>query len=306
MPIERGVAAGARIGKLKDQGGQNFERTVYHGANPSCCQRSPATGDDDGWGRTEGRVSVQRSLRSIAGAPVVVALCHCTNVWSGECRARRGLGHVPGIASCIHRLFTDDLRAVAGSRPTDMIPAGYMAKQVSVRPDWIRSERVADVYSVSGCVSKNFADYINHWKHNGYWFFDSPAIILQLAQQSSIDLTGMSLFFYEVHELEFDDDEGRWSAFEPERSFATRVSLPPEKTLEGYDVVTFSARTSAECSPLSCNALAAEVGTNRHCLLDSVERAQQLLEEGKFKNTEPGPYRIFAVYSASWPDLRVS
>ena len=90
-----------------------------------------------------------------------------------------------------------------------MSPIGYMAKRVSVRPAWIKAERVADIYSVSGCVSKNFADYINYWKHNGYWFFDSPEIILQLAQQNSIDLTETSLFFYEVHELEFDDAEDR-------------------------------------------------------------------------------------------------
>jgi hypothetical protein len=182
-----------------------------------------------------------------------------------------------------------------------MIPAGYMAKRVSLRPEWIKAERVADIYSVSGCVSKDFADYIKYWKHNGYWFFDSPEIILRLARQNSIDLTGVRLFFYEVHELEFADTEGRWTTFEPEPSFTTQVVLPAEKALEGYDVVTFSAKTSAECSPLSCNSLAAEVETNQHCLLDSFERAQQLLEEGKFKNTEPGPYRIFAVYSTQWP-----
>ena len=72
-------------------------------------------------------------------------------------------------------------------------------------------------------------------------------------------------------------------------------------TLEGYDVVTFSARTSAECSPLSCNVLAAEMETNEHCLLPSFERAAQLLEEGRFTNAEPGPYRVFAVHSVSWP-----
>lgn len=83
---------------------------------------------------------------------------------------------------------------------------------------------------------------------------------------------------------------------------AKRISvLPAERALEGYDVVTFSVRTSAECSPLSCNSLAAEVQTNQHCLLASLEQARQLLEDGKFKNTEPGPYRIFAVYSTEWP-----
>ena len=182
-----------------------------------------------------------------------------------------------------------------------MIPVGYMAKRVSVRPEWIKAERVEDIFSVSGCVSKDFADYINYWKHNGYWFFDSPEIIRQLSHQHPIDLTGTSLFYYEVHELEFDEAESQWIPFKPEASFSTNVMPPTRKALEGYDVVTFYARTNAECSPLSCNSLATEVQTNRHCLLPSLEGAQQVLVEGKFKNTEPGPYRIFAVYSTEWP-----
>jgi hypothetical protein len=63
-----------------------------------------------------------------------------------------------------------------------MIPVGYMAKRVITRPDWIKASRVADIYSVSNHVSDNFADYINYWKHNGYWFFDSPMIIQEMAQ----------------------------------------------------------------------------------------------------------------------------
>lgn len=182
-----------------------------------------------------------------------------------------------------------------------MIPVGYMAKRVTLRPEWIKAERVADIYSVSGCVSKDFADYINYWKHNGYWFFDSPQIIVELAQQSSIDLTGTKLFYYEAYEREFDHTKDQWLSFQPEPSFKTQVVLPSARGLEGFDVVTFSARTSAECSPLSCNSLATEVETNQHCLLPSLERSRQLLEEGKFKNTEPGPYRVFAVYSTEWP-----
>jgi hypothetical protein len=182
-----------------------------------------------------------------------------------------------------------------------MIPVGYMAKHVSARPDWLEAEQVADIYSVSGCLSKDFADYIQYWKHNGYWFFDSPSIILQLARQHAIDLTGTKLFFYEAHELQFHDADGTWAAFEPEPAFKTRVVLPKKKTLEGYDVVTFSAGTNAECSPLSCNSLATELDTNEHCLLASFERAQELLEARRFKNTEPGPYRILAVYSTEWP-----
>jgi hypothetical protein len=180
-----------------------------------------------------------------------------------------------------------------------LIPAGYMAKRVSLRPDWLKAERVEDIYSVSHCISQNFADYINYWKHNGYWFFDSPQIIQQLAQEQLIDLTGTNLFYYEVYRLEFEDDQGQWTPFESE-AFTTRIEETRAKILEGYDVVTFSAGTTPECSPLSCNALATEVETNSHCLLTSLEQARDLLEQGRFKNSEPGPYRIFAVYSVAW------
>jgi hypothetical protein len=159
---------------------------------------------------------------------------------------------------------------------------------------------VIDVYSVSNCVSKDFGDYIKYWKHNGYWFFDSPDTIRQVSSAESIDLPGISLFYYEVHELEYDEAGAQWIPFRPEPSFITHVIEPRRKILEGYDVVTFSVKTSAECSPLSCNSLATEVETNQHCLLASLQVAQHLLEQGKFKNTEPGPYRIIAVYTVEW------
>jgi hypothetical protein len=182
-----------------------------------------------------------------------------------------------------------------------MIPAGYMAKRVATHPDWLQAERVRDVYSVSDHVSHPFADYIHYWEHNGYWLFDSPQVISELAQKHSIDLTGTQLFFYEVFEHQFNDQTNQWVEFEPERSFTTQVLLPTSPTLEGYDIVTFSVGTTPECSPLSCNSLASELETNPHCLLTSLDSAKQLLQQGRFSNTEPGPYRIFAVYTTVWP-----
>jgi hypothetical protein len=52
-----------------------------------------------------------------------------------------------------------------------------MAKRVVKKPDWLKATDVDDLYSVSSCFSEDFTDYINYWKHNGYWFFDSPEII---------------------------------------------------------------------------------------------------------------------------------
>ena len=75
-----------------------------------------------------------------------------------------------------------------------LIPAEYMAKRVVSKPDWLKANGVEDIYSVSGCVSKDFADYIKFWRHNGHGLFDSPDVIKQIAQEQSIDLTGTTMF----------------------------------------------------------------------------------------------------------------
>ena len=172
-----------------------------------------------------------------------------------------------------------------------------MYKRVVVRPDWLKADAVRDVYSLSNCISEDFADYINYWKHNGYWLFDSPEVIEQLSVSEGIDLSGTTLFYYEAYECEFNDNSNEWSAYAPEPSFETNVSVPPEKHLEGYDVATFYVHTSPECSPLSCNSLATDIPVNDHCLFNTFEEAKGAIERGLFKNSEPGPYRIFAVYT---------
>lgn len=182
-----------------------------------------------------------------------------------------------------------------------MIPVGYMAKVVRSKPEGEGFEGVEfiDIYSVSPCLSKDFADYIQFWQHNGYWFFDSPKIIQHIAQEHSIDLSATKIFYYEVFEKEFDQDAGE-KTFKLEASFKTNVDHPRLKQLEGFDVVSFSTGSAAGCSPLSCNYLANEINVNQHCLLSSFKEAHQLLQAGKFSDAEPGPYRIFAVYSVEW------
>lgn len=178
-----------------------------------------------------------------------------------------------------------------------MIPAGYMAKRIVSKPDGMQAEGVRDIYSVSHCISDNFTDYVRYFRHNGYWLFDSPEAIGVLAQENAVDLSGTTMLYYEVHELQFDETQKAWGAFKAEGSFATVVEPPAAKHLVGFDVVSFSAGTSPECSPLSCNLLAGSVAVNQHCLFDSFAEAQKCLESGAFENAEPGPYRIFAVYS---------
>jgi hypothetical protein len=180
-----------------------------------------------------------------------------------------------------------------------MIPVGYMAKRICAKPEFLKAPSVVDIYSVSSYVNDDFADYIQFWKHNGYWLFDSPEVIQSAAQENSIDLRDMSLFYHRVHEMEFDGHH--WSPFAPDSSVTTNVATPLRKELEGFDVVTFWAGNAPECSPLSCNGMAENLRTNAHCLFDTFEEAESCLNEGRFAGGEPGPHRIFGVYCVAWP-----
>lgn len=178
-----------------------------------------------------------------------------------------------------------------------MIPVGYMRKHVERRPASLHVASVVDIYSMSGCISRNFCDYFQYWKHNGYWLFDSPQTIDDVATANAVDLTGTRLFYFEAYEYEFDERTKCWSSFAPEGSWITEVLIPKSKTLAGFDVVCFSSCSSPECSPLSCNGIGATLPVNEHCLFDRIEEAREALENGSFKNSEPGPYRIVAVFT---------
>lgn len=178
-----------------------------------------------------------------------------------------------------------------------MIPVGYLYKKVERAPAQLNAEAVEDIYSLSGCISRNFADYMDYWKHNGYWLFDSPEIMQEIARVEGIDLSEMSLFYYEVYPLEFEEEARKWIPSAPELSFKTSVQIPASKHLEGFDVTTFQCNTTPECSPLSCNSLAAKTSVNEHCLFRTFEEAKKALDEGFFLHGEPGPLRIFAVYT---------
>lgn len=178
-----------------------------------------------------------------------------------------------------------------------MIPIGYMYKVMAQRPDWVSASNVEDLYSVSDHGSKDFAKYVHYWRHNGWWLFDHPDTMKKIAQEQGIDVSSMTLFYYEALERQFDESTREWSEFEPEPSFPTYVERPRAARLEGFDVVTFCAGNSPECSPLSCNSLAGEIPVNRHCLFETKDQAKAALETGKFDNTEPGPFRIIAVFT---------
>jgi hypothetical protein len=174
-----------------------------------------------------------------------------------------------------------------------MTPLGYMLKKIHQTPLWANVE---DVYSVSHCISEAFTNYIDYWRHNDYGCFDTPDPLFEIAKEKEIDLHGLQLFYYEVYELEYNEEEKEWLPFLDVNYDFSKIVVPKDAQIEEYDIVTFSLRCFAECSPLSCNGIFNDVPVNKHCLIDKFESAVNALNIGIFDNCEPGSMRIFAVY----------
>jgi len=182
-----------------------------------------------------------------------------------------------------------------------MIELGYMAKRITARPAWLDNAAVSSVYSVANCISPDFCDYVSFWNHNGFCFFNTPAGIGTTARESGADLTDLALLYYRAYPQQFDPKKGGWIDFHADPRIGTSVLPPPRKTLLGFDVVSYSQGYSHECSPVSCNNIAACIHVNEYCLIDSLDDAIHHLENGEFQNSEPGPYRVIAVNLVSVP-----
>lgn len=177
-----------------------------------------------------------------------------------------------------------------------MIDLGYMAKRIVTKPDGFDAPNVQAIYAVSNCLSADFCDFVQHWQHNGYWFFDSPRLIAKVCQAEGLVISDFTLLYYAGHELQYDAMAKQWVAYTPDKDFKTAVVPPSSAEPLGFDIVTYSCQTQPECSPLSCNVMAEEVAVNEFCLLSSLDEAKALLEAGACDNAEPGPFRVVAIH----------
>jgi hypothetical protein len=176
-----------------------------------------------------------------------------------------------------------------------LIPAGYMAKNIVTKPNWLKANDVNQIYSVSSCISEDFTDYIDYWKHNNFWFFNSIDLIQEIINFEGKILSDYETLYYELYEKEFDESVMNWKEFKKEEDFGYNVELPINNIFLGFDLVSYSCGTIHECSPLSCNSLAESVPTNKYCLFDTIDDAIKTAEDMNILKGEPGPYRIIKV-----------
>jgi len=187
-------------------------------------------------------------------------------------------------------------RSARSAPRADVIPAGFIYKQPTSTPAWVGASAGTPLHSLSGCIAEYFAEYIPHWKHNGYWLFDHPAALDAVAAACGVDPLGLDLLYFEYHPSQYRENAACWEPFEAEGSLSTDVVPPGGAPLLGYEVVCFSCGTSPECAPAVCCGLAPRLQLNQFLLFPTLESAVSALESGAFDDSEPGPFRIAAVH----------
>lgn len=171
---------------------------------------------------------------------------------------------------------------------------GYFARPNTKRIEWPKAEVVEEICNVSNCMSHGDWDWINEWRHNEMWVFDSPELALSVVPEEARSVC--DVYGYRLYPVKFV--KGTRQPFTITEVNPVRLDERFEKL--GYDLVSRETESDFGHSPLSCNGLAAEVSTNRYCLLETAAEAFALAPTlevpGQPLRGEPGPYHIVEVW----------
>jgi hypothetical protein len=166
--------------------------------------------------------------------------------------------------------------------------AGYFSKKIASRDAWLQAPAVTQIWSVSECISKGPENWIQKWRHNDLWLFDTPELAESVVAAGERHL--FATIGYRIWHSGFD--AGR----EDNLTMAdagTAVFDPAFQSL-GFDAVVRSLNGFG-CSPLSCNGAAATHPTNERCLFPTVEAAIAGAKEFSAGTWEPGVYWVVEV-----------
>ena len=173
-----------------------------------------------------------------------------------------------------------------------MIAGGYFARRVAPRPDHLRAPGVREVCSVSECLSPGADDWISQWRHNGFGWFNSVSDALSVVP--AVERAQFRLFAYRLQPEVFRGT-GRAPLTPPD-------DVRPEPLPAGFRTIGFDSASkssdsglSLECSPLSCNEMAAELPVNEHCLFPTLEAAIAGAARFAAEQPEPGDYYVVEV-----------
>ncbi len=129
---------------------------------------------------------------------------------------------------------------------------------------------------------------MEYWCHNDLGFFNTRQDALSILP---LDATGFSLFAYRLLPVRYLKDQAQ----PIEIAAQSAEPLPPSFVSLGFDVVNKTFSAFFECSPLSCNGMADEMGVNRFCLLETLDEAIAFAERCAREEPEPGPFYVVEV-----------
>jgi hypothetical protein len=173
-----------------------------------------------------------------------------------------------------------------------MIDAGFFAKHIEPRPAGMDAPGVREICSVSNCISAGPKNWIELWLHNDWGWFNriSDAVrVIPRGQKSKY-----RLFAYRLHPEVFTA-QGRIPLAVPKN--VQPEPITNEFRSLGFDSAnkTMESGLGLECSPLSCNVMAAEIRANEFCLFSGLNEAIAAAERFAVEQPEPGHYYVVEV-----------
>jgi hypothetical protein len=174
------------------------------------------------------------------------------------------------------------------------VAVGYFPKRRTPRGQILRDRGIREICSVSECISRGPEDWVSAWLHNDWGYYDEPETAWSVVPED--ERGDFVLYAYELFPV-------RYVSGEPE---ALEVDAPGVRAIDasfeplGYDPVSRGESSFFECSPLSCNGWADEVGANAYCLVDDAAEAHRLASVAEAGGYEPGDYHVVRV----WRDTR--
>ena len=154
--------------------------------------------------------------------------------------------------------------------------------------------QVRQIASVSECLAKRPDDWIKRWDFNRATCWNTEAAAWACVPDDA--KPDFNLFAYRiVPSLTLDDLFPKDLPALPQEPDL----LPYDRI--GYDIVERNAAMDIlgfDCSPLSCNGMAASIPVNEFCLLDDLESALSTALRFGMERLEPGPYVVIEVLAA--------
>ena len=173
-----------------------------------------------------------------------------------------------------------------------MIHGGFGVRRIEPNPFRDAAPGVLEICSVSDCISHRPGDWIPSWLHNDFGWFNTPADAMRIIPDGEAD--SYRLFAYLLHPRLFR--RGKPHGIDVPENLNPEP-VPANFRSLGFDAVSRSETTTVgfDCSPLSCNGMAAELPANMHCLLPSLDEAIAAAARFSIEQPEPGDYYVVEV-----------